>query len=186
MFGALSPELSRFGWHTSPGYDSGHMKELPADLADPLHILGPIPWQTLAWLALLAFLIALWWLWRKFRSQEPATPSPPAPPAPAPGGTGIASVIDEIQQRFVDVDPRHGCHELSEALRSHYERQSGHRLSTATVGEIVSSIGDSAVSRFFKLLADLQFGRAEPSADDFNGACEVAKDVVSVKGAWKP
>ncbi len=161
------------------------MKELPADLADPLHVLAPIPWQTLAWVALLAMLAALWILWRKLRRQKPTTAPPRPPPKPASRGTGIGGIIDQIQQRYIDTDPRHGCHELSAALRTHYEQESGRRLSTSTVREIAAAIGEGAVPRLFGLLADLQFGREAPTSSDFQGACEVARDVVSVKGGWK-
>jgi hypothetical protein len=162
------------------------MKQLPADLADPLHILSPIPWQTLAWLALAALLAALWLLWRKLRRRRlPATAPPPANAKPPRRGTGIRATIDAIQQRYIDVDPRDGCHQLSAALRSHYETVSGKRLSTATVREILAAIGDGAVPRLFGLLADLQFDREEPTRSDFRGACEVARDVVATKGALK-
>jgi len=161
------------------------MKELPADLADPLHILHPIPWQALTWLMLAALLAALWMLWRKLRNQQKPATAPSTAAGARRGAPGIQGIIDAIQQRYLDVDPRDGCHELSAALRSHYEAASGKPLSTSTVREIVAAIGDGSVPRLLGLLADLQFGRQEPTRSDFRGACEVARDVVSSKGALK-
>ena len=49
-----------------------------------------------------------------------------------------------------------------------------------TVREIEASVGDTAVSRLFSLLATLQFSRNPPDESDFEGACALALDV-SVK-----
>ena len=155
------------------------MRELPADLAEPLHLLKPDPWATaLGWLAALLLLTLLWMLYRRLRRRRAARPLPPVPPSPPVAAvSGIEKSIDEIRRRYSDADHRQGCHQLSAALREHYEETDRHRFSTLTVREVAAAIGDVALTRFLGLLADLQFGRREPSRDDFQGACELAVSV---------
>lgn len=159
------------------------MKELPAGLADPLHLAQPlVPTPAfLAALAILALLCFLWW--RRLRRRRTPAPAPPAPPAPAPPpALGIGGTIDEIQRRYLHADRRRGCHRLSAELRAHFEHRGRHRFSTLTVGEIAAAVGDVALSRFFDLLADLQFGRRDPSRSDFRGICDLAREVVGAEG----
>ncbi len=162
------------------------MEELPAGLADPLHLAQPFPFRTLAVIGLLAVLALLWMLWRRLRRRRPPAPAAAVSPPLSPPAAGIGAAITAIRGRFLDADRRRGCHQLSETLRAHLERGGRHRFSTLTAGEIAAAIGDVAVARFFDLLADLQFGRREPSRSDFDGLCDLACDVVVAGGGRRP
>lgn len=158
------------------------MNQLPVDLAEPLHLWNPYPYgKVLFWLAAVA-LATLVWAWRRRsrrRAAEVAVPrAAPAPP-PAPAASGIWSVINQIRKRYQDRDPRQGCHALSEALRSYYEKASRKPLSTLTAREIAAVVGDSAVAAFFELLAELQFRRRAPSRDELRGICNLAAETAA-------
>jgi hypothetical protein len=75
---------------------------------------------------------------------------------------------------------RKGCHELAAALREHLGEQleSGHAVATLTAAEMADRFGDTGFARFFDLLSQLQFHRRQPTRSDFEGACELALEVV--------
>lgn len=153
------------------------MNGLPGGLADPLHLSYPVPWTALmifGLLLLFGILLALLLAW----VRRPSTPPPvPQPAAPA-RGVGIADAIEELRRRHgTSSSFRVGCHELALLLRRHFEQASGHEYSTWTAGEMRRHVGDTALSRFFGFLADLQFGRRRPNQNDFDGACDLALDV---------
>lgn len=154
------------------------MKELPAGLADPLHLSYPIPWKLVFGLALLllaGILFALLRAWLR-RPRPPRATHQPA--AAQPRLSGLADAISGLRQRHRDsVAFRHACHELSTLLRRHYEGATGREYSTLTAGEIRRAVGETAGSRFFSVLADLQFKRSAPTRNDFEGACDLALDV---------
>ncbi|MFQ5527331.1 MAG: hypothetical protein ACE5GX_13845 [Thermoanaerobaculia bacterium] len=155
---------------------------LPHGLAEPLHIDEPFPTWKLVVAALVAWLLyrlARWFLAR-LSAARAAVPRLPPPRIPA---SGIVGLIGEIRRRYHG-DYRRGCHELAAALRRHFGQESGTRSSVRrhpfpklTVGEIRARIGDTAISRLFGLLAELQFFRREPTKSDFEGACDLAIDV---------
>lgn len=157
------------------------MNELPAPLADPLHLPNPYPYgEAFLWLAALSLLVFLWRWWRRSRPRAAAAAVPGGAPAPlSPAASGIGKVIDEIRNRWLIRDPRQGCHELSAALRSHYEKASREPLSTLTAREIAAAVGDSAVAAFFELLAELQFRRRAPSGDELRGICRLAAETAA-------
>ncbi|MCB1057916.1 MAG: hypothetical protein KDD11_20635, partial [Acidobacteria bacterium] len=101
--------------------------DLPAGLADPLH-LGHSPWpEVFAWLAVLGVLALLAWAYagRRRRAAAPApAPRPAAPAAPASGGDdALAARIRELHQRHAtSLEVRAGCHRLSALTREHLER----------------------------------------------------------------
>lgn len=155
------------------------MSGLPFGIAEPLHIEEPFP----AWKVVLAALV-LWLLYRLARAlyrrlQRAAQAPRPAAPPPPPLLGGIGAVIDDIRRRY-QTDYRRGCHALAEALRRHFDRAklpgSAGRAPypTLTAREIERHIGDTALTRFFALLSELQFHRREPTQSDFEGACELA------------
>lgn len=154
------------------------MNEFPTDLAVPLHLLNPYPYgKALLWLAAAALGALLWAWWRRTRRRSADVAVPRAVPAPpSPAASGIWSTINQIRNRYQDADPRRGCHELSEALRSHHEKASRKRLSTLTAREIAAAVGDSAVGTFFELLAELQFRRRDPSRDELRDICKFAAE----------
>lgn len=160
---------------------------LPGRLADPLHFPTP---PSCAWLVVWLLLIAglLVWLlrlaWRRWRARRRPAPAPRPSPPPPPGD--IAAAIAAIRRRTLETRSyRQGCHELSGTLRAHWEARppaaggARPRLTRMTAAEIGRRLGDGAVSRFLTLLAQLQFGRRPPSRNDFVGACNLAREVVS-------
>ena len=91
----------------------------------------------------------------------------------------MLGAIQALRKRYRKAGPvRRACHELSSLLRAHFERRDKLKFSTLTSGEIGRVLGDSPLSRFFRLLSDSQFGRGEPSRKDLSGLCEVAEDLV--------
>lgn len=171
----------------------GETLPLPAPPAGPLHYPSPPSCAWLAvWLLLIAALAA--WLarllWRRWRRHLDALPPPQRrPAAPRRDRAGIASAIAGIRDRHLeDGTYRLGCHELSGALRGHWEerglaRTTGQRFTRMTAREIEGRVGEHPATRLLSLLSELQFGRREPSRDDFQGACELAGELVAKKGA---
>lgn len=163
---------------------------LPGPLAGPLHFPTP---PSCAWLVVWFLLVAVlvgWLLrrlWRRYRRYLASRRSPAAsPPPPRPRGAfGIASAIATILDRHLARGSyRQGCHELSGALRTHWEERglaepAGPRLTRMTAREIRGRVGDRPATRLLALLSQLQFGRREPTGDDLRGACELATEVVS-------
>lgn len=154
------------------------MKQLPAGLADPLHLSYPIPWKLLFGLALLLLAGILFALFRAWlRRPRPPKPSQ-APVTALPRPSGIADAIARLRQRHRDaVAFRSACHELSTLVRRYFESSTGRGYSTLTAGEIRREVGETPGSRFFSFLADIQFGRGAPTRNDFEGACDLALDV---------
>lgn len=168
-------------------------EELPAELAEPLH-LGP-PWwsEALLWLVILGMLVLIvlitklseWWS-RRARPPVSAAPAPPAPDeaetVPTPP-TGIVARIEDIRRRHVaSTEYRRGCHRLSLVLREHLEEApapAGERYTTLTAGEIRQRLGEAPWSRFFADLAQLQFGRRPPSGRDWREICDRSLSLVA-------
>lgn len=165
---------------------------LPGSLAGPLHYPSP---PSCAWLAIWLLLILglvvwlAWRLWRRFRHYLAARPVRRAAPAVRPRGRfGIASAIAAIIDRHLGAGTyRQGCHDLSDALRTHWEERglakpAGGRLTRMTAREIEVRVGERPATRLLKLLSELQFARREPTRDDFQGACQLATELVSKRG----
>lgn len=165
---------------------------LPGQLAGPLHFPAP---PSCAWLLVWLLLIAglVFWLgrllWRRLsRYLESRAKSPAPPPAPRRGGFGIMSAIAAILDRHLQSESyRKGCHELSVALRTHWEerglvRPAGPRFTRMTAREIEGRVGDRPATRLLSVLSQLQFGRLEPTLDDLQGACDLATELVSKRG----
>lgn len=151
---------------------------LPSGLVDPLHLPQPVPWKFLAVLAVLllaAIVFALLKAWLGRRRRTPRRPLPaPVPALP----TGIDAAIESLRRRYRESRAyRAACHELSTLLRLHFEGSSRHRYSTLTAGEIRREVGETRVARFFAFLADLQFGRRQPTGNDLDGACDLAIEI---------
>ncbi len=156
--------------------------DLPAGLADPLHLAFPVPWKLLAVLAALlvaAIAFALLRRWLRRRRQAPPRKLPTPVPGPAPG---LADAIAELRRRYRKSRAyRTACHELSTLVRGYLENATRRRYSTLTAGEIRREMGDTRGARFFGALAELQFARRPPTRNDLDGACELALDVALVK-----
>ena len=150
------------------------MSGLPFGLTEPLHLDEPFPWR-----AIVVAILLLWLLARFLRSLRRNRQEPPAEPVPPPvPRSRIAEEIRALRTRYGrSKDFRAGCHELAEMLRSFFEAKRDVPFSTLTVGEMKPKLGDTAVVRFFSLLADLQFSRRTPTKSDFEGACDLALDV---------
>ena len=162
---------------------------LPGPLADPLHFPSP---PSCAWLLVWFLLVAglLFWLgrllWRRLRRYLESRPSPPKrPPARQRGGYGIISAIAAILERHLQSKSyRQGCHELSGALRKHWEERglvqpAGPRFTRMTAREIEGRVGDRPATRLMSVLSELQFGRRKPTRKDLQGACDLATELVS-------
>ena len=165
---------------------------LPAPLAGPLHYPAP---ASCAWLVVWVLLVAalVGWLgrllWRRLRRALADRPRKPAAPRPRPTGPfGIGSAIIAILDRHLAAESyRQGCHELSGALRRHWEerglvRPAGPRFTRMTAREIEGRVGERPATRLLSVLSELQFGRRGPTRDDFQGACELATELVSKRG----
>ena len=165
---------------------------LPGPLAGSLHFPSP---PSCAWLAVWILLVAglLFWLgrllWRRLRrSLAKRSPVPVPPPVRRRGPYGIASAIAAILDRHLQSESyRKGCHELSGALRRHWEerglvRRAGPRFTHMTAREIQGRVGERPATRLLSVLSGLQFGRRGPSRGDFEGACELATELVSKRG----
>lgn len=161
------------------------MSSLPHPITEALHIDEPFPTWTLLVAALLLW--ALYRGYRYWRARAAAAPSEPVRAAPPPPeGERIVSVIEAIRQRTLEQHAyRAGCHQLAAALKEHFGRSLSPERSfeRMTASEIARRIGDGAVSRYFDLLSRLQFFRRPPSRNDFDGACDLALDVVVTTSA---
>ena len=157
---------------------------LPHGLAEALHYRDPFPWGWTVAATLLA-LLALWvvlWARARARRRPPAAPAPVPPPSPPPvPASGLKEEIRRLLRRY-RYDPRGGCHELAALLRRHLGESRGRDLTRHTARELERELGDGPVSRLFHLLAELQFARRRPSADDLSGACELALEAASGGG----
>lgn len=146
---------------------------LPAELAEPLHILvtedgGPWwPW----WLGAALFALGLAWLARKKPAVEAPAPTP-MPPLPAPLDAGF---VAEIRRRFDrDGDFRRGCHALAAGLREHLGRERHVDLGAKTVTEIERRVSDPEAVSVLTFVRRLQFQRFEPTRKEFYEACDRA------------
>lgn len=152
------------------------MSSLPHGITGALHIDEPFPRWTLLAAALLLWL--LYRLYSRLRERLAESPAPSAPPAPAePDPAGFGARVDAIRRRTLASGTyREGCHELAAELRAYCARylEPGASLLHLTAAEIARRVGDTAVARFFGLLARLQFHRRPPSRSDFDGACDLA------------
>lgn len=157
--------------------------ELPAGLTDPLHVLDPDAWSVVTLLRnllLLALVLWLWHRWSRWRSRRhspaPTSHRPPPPPTPQ-ANSALAGAIDDLRRStLASGDYRQGCHGLARLLREHGERTGRHPLTVLTAPEIAMALGGAPLVTVFQLLADLRFSRAEPSREDFEDVCVLAKE----------
>ncbi len=172
--------------------DPAETVPLPGPPAGPLHFPSP---PSCAWLVIWFLLIAglvVWLgrlLWRRLRRHLASRPKPPRrQPARRGGAFGIGSAIATILDRNLQAGSyRRGCHELSGALRRHWEerglvRPAGPPFTRMTAREIEGRVGDLPATRLLRLLSELQFGRREPDRSDLEGACTLAVEVTTKAG----
>lgn len=162
---------------------------LPADLAEPLHILPP--WSLLALLAaVLTMLLALaLLLWRRRAVRQDAAAPPPVPPAPAPEAASpvtLAGAIEALQRRYLKTKAfRDGCHALAQLIKTHLAGVTGLKVEEMTSAEIERAWLDDArpggarLGRFMTGLALQRYGRAEPRRRHFVAACEEARELLA-------
>lgn len=162
--------------------------ELPAGLADPLHLPEVMaPWVFgcgCLLLLLLAVLLVLWWLSRLGkRATKPAAAK--QPPNPRPRARSAGDRIDALAERF-EADPRQGCHHLAALLRDHFETERHEPLDHLTAREISGRLGDGKMTKLLTRLADLQFGRDDPSPRSFRSLCRDARWLVEGQRGRRP
>ena len=135
-------------------------------------------WVPLYVLLAAATAALLWWLRRRTRrAAQSGAESTPATATAWPGRGGMREQIQALRRQVLEhADYRLGCHELAQLLREHFSRRRAKRLFTLTAREIGARIEDEGLASLFSLLAELQFRRAEPSRDDFEGICDIAAD----------
>lgn len=179
-------------------------QDLPAGLAEPLHILEPAAEEggcllpgLLALFVLAGFLL----LWRRWRARRSASGAP-VPDAPDRSDTvGPLGRISRIRKRYLHRgDRRQGCHELGVVVREALEREipgmvasagpgGGRawrrrpRLETLTGREIAALVEgalpeEGAAVRFLPLLELQQFGRVAPDRETFAELCDLAAEAV--------
>lgn len=158
------------------------LTDLPHGLTEPLHYLDPFPWVAMAVTALaLGLALFVWWRLRRNSGPEKAIAGPAAgPPQPV---AGIEAELGRLRHRHLERESyRTGCHELSTLLRDHLESIHRRPFSRWTAREVERAEGDTVWARLLSLVSDLQFGRRPPRRSDFEGACDLASDVLSVEG----
>lgn len=159
------------------------LTDLPHGLTEALHYQEPFPWiwwvATMLAVALGAFV--WWWLRRRpARAGTGAIPEPETGTAPI----GIEAELGRLRRRHLAGESyRDGCHDLSELLRGHLERTRRRPFSRWTAREAERAEGDTVWTRLLSLLSDLQFSRRPPRRSDFEGACDLARDVLAVEGS---
>lgn len=135
------------------------------------------------WLvAAVLLLLALLWLRRRRRRRTAVAVPPPAnlPPPPAPAG-GLAGAVRRLRQRYRSgADLRRGLQELSALLRGHFAAAlpAAERHRGLTAVDLARRLGEVPAARLLRLLASHQFGRREPTADDFDAVCDLAEATV--------
>jgi hypothetical protein len=161
------------------------VSELPHGLAPALHLLAPWWQRPGVWLlAALALLLLVRWLRRRRRSRGRAEVAPPRttlPPAPAAAG-GIAAAVRRLRDRYRgSPELRRGLQELSDLLRGHFSAAlpAAQRQPGLTALQLAGRLGDGPGARLLRLLAGHQFGRREPTGDDFDAVCELAEESVA-------
>jgi hypothetical protein len=162
--------------------------DLPAGLAEPLHLLPPggddplLP-ALLLLLLLVALLVGS--IWRR-RRRFAAIGSRPAATGPAP--TRLTEQLRRLHHRHRSPGRRRlGCHRLSQLARRELEprrRRAGipAPFSTLTAREVAEELGDGPAADFLRHLAGLQFGRQPPRRDDYDAAFELAEAVLAPGG----
>lgn len=154
--------------------------ELPADLADVLHLLDSRTddWHWLAWtLCFVSATVLLAWLGRR-RRRPSSAPAARRPPSASPvAASGLAAKIDRLRADvLINGQFRQGCHRLAALLRQQGEQVETQPMTRWTSGEIAQFLGDVPMSRVMGLVAELQFSRQEPLQGDFEGVCELARE----------
>lgn len=151
------------------------LRDLPAPVADPLHILPPFLPLILG-LSLVALLVSIGvWLLAYYyatkKQQVTGAPRRREPVADAAGG------IRQIRQVYgKNGEFREGCHALSRLLKEHFESKTGLPVEEMTAFEIAASLRGPPVD-FFRELSALQFARSEPGKGDFERACNLSESV---------
>lgn len=147
------------------------MNDLPAGLAEGLHILKPEP---SGWGPFIAGAAALalfaWWLYSRRRPSPSA--SPPAAPGPVDGSLehAVAAIRDRARKtrRY-----RRGCHELAVCLRRALSSEDA-ALERLTAREIFHRLGEDGRTRVLTLISESRFGKRPPGAADLDALCELA------------
>lgn len=157
--------------------------DLPAGTGEALHLLEPggPGWWTLLAVLLVPLLMGLVMQWLKgLPTQDgPAAARGSMEPPPVPNDT-LTLAIDALRdETLAEADYRVGCHRLGALMRDHATRRQWPLLSSWTVPEIVTRLGDTPYSTVLALLADLQFRRAEPDEGEFLDICQLARDTAS-------
>lgn len=152
------------------------MTDLPAPLADPLHILEPGPWRKVLVVTVLAAVVFwLFWLWVRRRLAARSEPSPP-PVAPSLGA--FAEAIEAIRRRTGESQRfRHGCHELAELLRGRLRTRHGDGLAYLTALEIEARLEGDAGAELLVEVSATRFARRPPNTRLFDGLCDRALEL---------
>ena len=156
---------------------------MPHGMPDGLHMVEPSSWPS--WLLALAALALLVWWWRRRRRRQPEVlpPTPIQPPAPAPDLPNVISKIADLRKRHrLTEDFRRGCHELAHTIRAHLhgaDVQGAGRPEALTASELEERY-DPSIGRLMMMIAKLQWQRRRPAKEEFEKACDVAVDVLSV------
>jgi len=152
-------------------------QNLPAGLADPLHILPP--WSTIALTAALILLVVAILIWAVaffLSRRQPEGKFISEIAEPYRDGS-ISGKISKIRDEYTGSrDYRQGCHALSAVMKSHIEKRSGLDIEEMTPDEITVSLKGNA-GLYFEDLSELQFRKKNPLKREFVKACETSKKV---------
>ena len=158
------------------------LKELPAGMADPLHILPP--WTSLALtlgFLILLLVMLLWALVYYLTNRPQATDKLPSEPARPYQGSAIDAAIDKIRLTHSELENyREGCHVLSAVIKTHIEKLTGLDVEEMSPSEIGANLKGN-VGNFFSDLSILQFGRKEPTKNQFFSICDDSKKIAKAR-----
>jgi len=160
-------------------------RELPLELAEPLHLLPALPLAELTWLAALLALAALLLLYRRWlrRRQQPESDRP-IRLKPVPDRRSIQLRVLTIgKEAFESGEYRRACHRLAATLRDHLEATATPApYSALTAVEIGERLGGRMLTRVFTLLAELQFQPQEPSRTDYRAIHDLTLEALGPPG----
>lgn len=152
------------------------MTNLPAPLAEPLHILEPWPWRAIA-VAIVAASLAIWLLWRWLRARgrqaEAVRPVPDLPSASA-----FAEAVERIRERARQSSFfRLGCHELAQLLRDVLKVRHGAKFAYLTARETAAGLDGDGYAELLVEVSAARFGRGVPSAKALDALCARALEL---------
>ena len=150
------------------------MTDLPAGLADPLHILEPWPWRALV-IGLAGGALAVWlvWRWVRGRLDRAGVESAPGPEVVTLSAFGEA--VEGIRERARESSFfRLGCHELAGLLRGRLRSRHGESFAYLTAQEAAARLRGDGCAELLVDVSTARFARRIPDAAVLDALCDRA------------